>query len=272
MASFPKDEVAIALTKKWTKSEIADLAKNKNLSPVAYAMLFSHLSYSRDLVVTKITSLLGRTKKSVTRSVDAFMKKCEDNGIVIAEIVQEQPEPEPKKKRPKKAKKGEVEKAVSKLSPVLDLFNVNKRNTIDLINSIEGGENFSQEAILASYKVLYTLLMAKAKGETVTKKVSAQYEMEEQPDGTFKKVLMQDRSGKRKIWEETQSHLPDEKAFAGALVVMEVIQNLENGNQEYLTQEEKEDRYALYLKRIEEERTNYSTKEYTDAEIMEEED
>lgn len=271
MAKFNKEEIVTALTKRWTKKEIAGLAENKHISPIAYAMLFSHLNYSRDLVIGKIVSLFGRSKKSVARSVKSFIDKCEENDINIGEMIQENPEAEQRpKKRKKKTENGEVEKAVSKLSPVLDLFNVNKKNTLDLIRSIEDGENFSQEAILASYKVLYALLMAKAKGETVTKKVSASYEMVEQSDGSFKKELDTKTDGKKKIWEETQSHLPDEKAFAGALVVMEVIQNLENGNQEYLTREEKEDRYAEYLKKVSQERIVYESKEYTDAEIMEE--
>jgi len=260
-----KESIIIAMQKRWRKSDIQSL-KNNNLDAIAFAMLFSYCKFNEEVVVKTIISILGRSRASAKRSVNGFMQKCEKMGIDISKIDHEVEE---KKKRPKKAKRGEVGKAISKLAPVLDLFNINKKNTLDIIKSIEEGEDFSQEAILASYKVLYTLLMAKARGETVTKKTSASYEIIEEDDGTVRKVLAKNSEGGKKVWEETQSHLPDERAFAGALVVMEVIQSIEGGNSEYLTQEEKEERYEAYLKQVAQERIAYGGKEYIDAELEE---
>lgn len=272
MAKFPVDEIKVALAKKWTKASIGALATQKQLSLIGYAMLFSYSKMSKEMVINKVITLYGRNKTSATKGVNVFLKRCRDNGIKIDEIKREEPEPKPKKKKLPKADKDDVEKAVEKLSPVLDLFNVNTKGTLALIQSIGDGGKFSQEVIIESYKVLYTLLMAKAKGETVTKKTSASYEMIDLGNGEFQKTLAKNSSGVAKVWEETQSHLPDEKAFAGALVVMEVIQTMESGNQEYLTQDEQEERYKNYLKKVGEQRIAYGGKEYTDAELIEEEE
>ncbi len=269
MAKLNTEAVEKALSTTWRKADIQKLSEIKALRDVSIAMLFSYYKFNKELVIQHIVREMNRARRSASDTVRKFMKACNEAGVDVEEASHDK---RVQKKRPPKAKKGEVEKAIEKLSPVLDMFNVNTKNTMALMQSIEEGSDFSQEAIIKSYKVLYTLLMAKAKGETVTRKTSASYEMQDLGNGKFKKVLSPNSEGKLKVWEETQSHLPDQSAFAGALVVMEVIQNLEGGNTEFLTQEEKEDRYEAYLTQMNQERIAYENKEYTDVELIEDEE
>ncbi|WP_294959185.1 hypothetical protein [Sulfurovum sp.] len=263
---FKKASVEQALTKRWRMSDINKLSGAKRINSEAVAMLFSWYKFNPELVKQHFVREIGRTRAWVNQSVKKFMAACEAEGISVIEAEHEDYE---KPKRRQKTKKGEVEKAIQKLTPVLDLFNVNKKGTLELMQSIEEGNDFSQEAIIKSYKVLYTLLMAKAKGETVTKKTSVSYVLTDNGKGGYTKTIATNMAGEQRSFEETQSHLPDERAFAGALVVMEVIQNLESGNSEYLTQEEKEDRYESYLNGLQQERITYSRKEYTEADLVE---
>jgi len=266
---FPKESVRVALSKNWTKTEIANLSKISTLTPVGYAMFFSHCNMSKDLVINKIMDTFGRKKANTSKQVGIFLHRCEEHGIDINLIEKEKPEVIKKKRRKVKPKKGDVEKAIEKLTPVLDLFNVNKKGTLDLILAVGEDKTFSQEVIIESYKVLYLLLMAKAKGETVTKKTSGSYEFIDLGNGEYQKTLIKDTNGRQRVWEETQSHLPDERAFAGASVVMEVIQNMESGNQEYLSQEEQEDRYSQYLAKVKQQQIAYGNKEYSDEDFTE---
>ncbi len=264
MAKLDKVSVEKALAKTWRKADITKLAEVKALKDISFAMLFSYYKFNKELVIQHIVRDMGRKRKNVSATIRTFINKCNDANINLNEAEHDKRVQKP---RPKKAQKGEVEKAIEKLSPVLDLFNINKKGTMELIQSIEDGNDFSQETIIKSYKVLYTLLMAKAKGETVTKKTSISYTLEDNGKGGYIKKISLNSKNEKKMFEETQSHLPDERAFAGALVVMEVIQNLEGGNNEFLTQEEKEDRYEAYLSGIKQEVIGFSEKEYSEAEI-----
>ena len=268
MAKLDKASVEKALAKKWRKADINKLKEITRLGDIPIAMLFSCYKFNKELVIQHVVRDMERKRANVTPLIRNFMKKCKEEGINLNEVEHDKAV---KKPRARKAKKGEIEQAIAKLSPVLDLFNINKKGTMELIRSIEDGNDFSQETIIKSYKVLYTLLMAKAKGETVTKKTSISYTLEDNGKGGYTKKISLNSKNEQKMFEETQSHLPDERAFAGALVVMEVIQNLEGGNNEFLTQEEKEERYKGYLKGVEQEVIAFSEKEYTEAELAESE-
>lgn len=265
MSKIDKPSVLKALSKVWRSADIKKLSSIKRFNDISISMLFSWYKYNKELVIQHMVREMGKTRRGANISIKTFMDKCEEVGINLSEIDKDK---EIRKKNPPKKKKGDVEKAISKLSPVLDLFNINKKATLTLLEEIEKGNDLSQEEMIKTYKVLYSLLMSKAKGETVTRKTSVSYELVEQKDGTFKKqIVKRPLDGKQMLYEETQSHLPDERAFAGALVVMEVIQNLEGGNTEFLTQEEKEDRYENYLLSIKQEQTIFGDKEYTEAEL-----
>lgn len=266
---FPAENIKKILSMNHSKSEIAALSMQKNLSVEAYAMLFSYFKYNKDLVTKKVVSMLGRTPKQAGSAVNRFVSLCKKNGIELSEIKKEEPEPK-KKRKTNNEPPNAIKNAVKHLTPMLDLFNVNKKGVMDALEAID--KSMSQDAILESYKTLYLLLMAKAKGEISTKNVSINYVVIDNGDGTYKKTIAQSKNGETRIFEMTQSYLPDERAFAGALVVLEVIQNIENGNSEYLTQDEQEQRYENYLKKVEQQKIVYQDKEYTEAELLEEEE
>lgn len=266
---FPAENIKKILSMNHSKSEIAALSMQKNLSVEAYAMLFSYFKYNKDLVTKKVVSMLGRTPKQAGSAVNRFVSLCKKNGIELSEIKKEEIKPKEKPAN-KKNKPTKAKNIIENLTPMLDLFSINKKGVTEALGKME--ETFSPEALLGAYKTLHILLMAKAKGEVVTKKVSVGYIVTDNGDGTYKKTIAPGKDGGTRIFEETQSYLPDERALAGAMLLAEVIQNMENGNSEYLTQDEQEQRYENYLKKVEQQKIIYQDKEYTEAELLEEEE
>ncbi|NOR58048.1 MAG: hypothetical protein GQ474_05945 [Sulfurimonas sp.] len=268
MAKIDSNSIGQALSTTWSKTQINALLKKKRLNNTDYAMLFSFYNYSQTLVTNTLHRDFGKSHDTAGRATSMFIKKCAEVGINVADYIASQAEPQPKKPRPKKAKRGEIEKAVQKFKPILNFFNVHTKTTLELLQSLDDKDAMSTEALIASYKVLYTLLMAKATGEVVTTKTSTKMKLEEDDDGAWQEVITKNDKGERTFYKETQSYLPDERAFAGALVVLEVIDTLQSGNKEFLTQEEQENRYGSYLKEITTQRTNFENKEYTEAELV----
>lgn len=260
-----KEATISILNKKWTKQELEQENWGR-VSDIRLAKLFSHFEYSKALVIDYLDKILKRGRSPATLGVNKFIKNCKDCGIDIEHFARLKTEKN-KLNKTNTIKKDGIQKAFEKMSPILDLFNINKRTTLDTIRDLANNPILSHETILKSYKELYILLMAKAKGETVTKSVNATYIISLDNNGDTVKELAKNDKGEQRIYETTQSYLPDERAFAGALLVLEVIERLENGNRVYATDDELEEEYSNLLADVIRQRETYGNKEYTQEEI-----
>jgi len=158
------------------------------------------------------------------------------------------------------------------MSSFINFFNINASGVEEELSKIRN-TGLSPSDTIKAYKELYWLLLAKAKGDIANKKTERIVRLDE--EGNEIEFGYEISKGKYSVFEKnaykeiTQSNLPNGKSFGEALVVFEVIQTLENGNQSYLSQDEHEDRYANLLKKQKREKLDYGDKEYTDAELME---
>ncbi|MGW8169637.1 MAG: hypothetical protein ACWGHH_06500 [Sulfurovaceae bacterium] len=260
-----KNTVLITLNKKWSKKELSLENWNK-LDDIKIAKLFSFFDYSKPLVIDHCHKNLKKNRDTTTKAINRFMKNCKESDIDLEHFSREKIEANKLNARNTKKKDG-IQKAFEKMQPILDLFNINKQSTINAIRGLADNPDLSHEAILRSYKELYILLMAKAKGETVTRITNVTYVVSVDENGNTVKEIAKNSNNQQKIYETTQSHLPDEKAFAGALLVMEVIERLENGNKVFATDEELEEEYSLMLATVRQQRETYGNKEYSQEEI-----
>lgn len=204
-----------------------------------------------------------RTHRQAKEIFRKFKKYCEDQGLDLHDPKSsefERIEAEEEAERTKKA----VKEAVRDLSSVLEIMNLQpKALEKKIINAKDG---ISQKEFIQDSLETYHLMMARAKGEIVTKKQT-----------TKKKALRNEETGEFIGWEvigdivfdETVSHLPDGKAWGQALVIKEVIENLENSNVAFISDEEENRATVEMLTRKKAEREAYSSRGGTDDDVIE---
>lgn len=257
-----KATVLEVLNRKWTK---ADMKKENwtKLNDIKIAKMFSFFNYTQPLVVSYAIKELGKAQ-SVKTIISNFVKRCDSVGIALAEFSREKMESNPINK---KNSKTPTDKAIQKMKPILDLFNLNSKSYLEAIKKVNEQSGLSTEDIIFQYKAIQIALLARARGEIVTRQTNIKYVIEEDEYGNQTKEIAKNKEGKQHIYETTQSHLPDPNAIVASVLVGEIIERLEGGNSLYATDAELEEQYQEHLKQISMQEANYSQKEYTDAEL-----
>lgn len=270
-APFNRDTILESLNRKWSKKEIASVNFSK-LTNLKMAMLLSHFSYSSELVLNYLVSTHKKNFNNTRKRLEGFFEDAKKNKIDMNTFTREKVKRTIKKGD--KSARATAVKTVKKYRHVMDIFNIGKDSLTEALTSI-GEAQMSEEGILKAYKELYILLMAKAKGELVTRTTNISYKLvddENDPTG-YRKEIVKNSSNEKRLYETTQSHLPDERAFAGALIVLEVIDRMENGNQSVLTNDELEATYDEILEQARLDKQKYLKRGEDlamDAEIMDE--
>lgn len=250
--NYEKIENILKSTTKLSPTELSRLSK-ETLSTMEFARILRYYDFDPTNSIGFIIGHTNRNERSVKSSFYRFLGMLKKNKINIARIKNATLEAVAKKKRkaeqtqeildPSPKTVGESsDKAIKKLSKVLDFFSIHSKKTLDQMELIANGRQLTSETLIGEYKELFTILMAQAKGEVVTRKTQMKYTI----DDKGQKIPAKNLNGEVEMFETTQSLPPDTRAFGGALIVLEVIQSME-GKNNYIGKDALDEMYSEFL-------------------------